>query len=92
MAEGFRELDGPWLPMLIACATWTPDSVAGPLCSVLAAVAYRHGDGALAQVAVDRCLAAEPENPLALALMDIMSAGLRPEALDEMVRVGREYP
>ncbi len=91
LAESFGDLDGPWLPMLIACATWTPDSVAAPLCSILAAVAYRHGDGALAQVAVDRCLAVEPEHPLALALLDIMSAGLRPEVLDEMLVSGRRY-
>lgn len=85
LKEALRELDGFWLPMLISCATWTPDAVAPPLCSVLAVVAYRHGDGALAQVAVDRCLAAEPQNPLALVLIDIMSAGLRPEDLDDMI-------
>ena len=62
---GVAELDQPWLPMLIACATWTPDFLAAELCSVLAMVAYRHGDGALAQIAVDRCLAAEPGHPLA---------------------------
>ena len=88
LAEALRELDGSWLPMLIACATWTPDAVAPPLCSVLAAVAYRHGDGALAQVAVDRCLAAEPGNPLALLLIDVMSAGLHPERLDGIVALG----
>ena len=32
------------------------------MCSVLAVVAYRYGDGALSQVAIDRCLAAEAEN------------------------------
>ncbi len=91
LAEGFGDLDGSWLPMLIACATWTPDPVAAPLCSILAAVAYRHGDGALAQVAVDRCLAVEPEHPLALTLVDIMSAGLRPEVLDEMLTPASRY-
>lgn len=88
LAEAFCDLDGAWLPMLIACATWTPDSVAAPLCSVLAVVAYRHGDGALAQVAVDRALTAEPGHPLALLLIDIMSAGLRPEELDGIVANG----
>lgn len=88
LAAAFCDLDGAWLPMLIACATWTPDSVAAPVCSVLGIVAYRHGDGALAQVAVDRCLIAEPGHPLALLLIDIMSAGLRPEELDGIVAVG----
>ncbi len=85
LAEAFADLDGPWLPMLIASATWTPDPMAPPLCSVLAWVAYRHGDGALAQVAVDRCLTAEPLHPLAAMLVDIMAAGLHPEALDDIV-------
>jgi hypothetical protein len=48
---------------------------------VLAVVAYRHGDGALAQVAVDRCLAAEPHHRLAHLLLAIMAAGLHPDEL-----------
>ncbi len=91
LAAASRELDGPWLPMLIASATWTPDSLAGPLCSVLAAVAYRHGDGALAQIAVDRCLTAEPENGLALVLLDIMATGRRPEVVDQLVPAAARY-
>ena len=68
--------------MLISCATWTPDPLAPPLCSVLAMVAYRHGDGALAQIAVDRCLLAEPEHPLAHLMIAIMAAGVHPEELN----------
>ncbi len=82
LRQAVVEVDRPWLPMLISCATRTPTALAPPLCSVLAMVAYRHGDGALAQVAVDRCLEAEPENPLAHMLMRIMAAGLRPELLE----------
>ncbi|MGS0684196.1 DUF4192 domain-containing protein [Nakamurella sp. GG22] len=84
LRQAVVEVDRPWLPMLISCATRTPTALAPPLCSVLAMVAYRHGDGALAQVAVDRCLEAEPENPLAHTLMAIMSAGLRPELLEDL--------
>ena len=74
------EVDRPWLPMLISlCDAGRRAPLAPPLCSILAMVAYRHGDGALAQVAVDRCLETEPGNPLAHMLMAIMSAGLRPE-------------
>jgi hypothetical protein len=86
LRRGLAELERPWLPMLISCATWTPDALAPPLCSVLAMVAYRHGDGALAQVAVDRCLAAEPEHRLAHLMIAIMSAGLRPEALERIAK------
>lgn len=75
------DLDQPWLPMLISCATWTPPSLAAPLCAVLAIVAYRHGDGALAQLAVDRSLDAEPRYSLAHLMIDVMAAGLHPDSL-----------
>jgi len=42
------------------------------------------GDGALAQVAVDRCLAAEPGHPLAHVMIAVMAAGLRPEELADI--------
>jgi hypothetical protein len=84
LRRAVAELDEPWVPMLISCATWTPDPLAASVCSVLAVAAYRHGDGALAQIAVDRTLAAEPENPLAHLMIAIMSAGLRPEVLEQM--------
>lgn len=84
LSRAIGELDLPWLPMLISCATWTPDPLAPPLCSVLAMVAYRHGDGALAQIAVDRCLLAEPGHSLAHLMIAIMSAGIRPEELERI--------
>ncbi len=82
IARAVVEMDRPWLPMLIAAAGWTPDAQAPQLCAVLAVTAYRHGDGALAQVAVDRCLAAEPGHRLAHLLMAIMAAGLHPDELE----------
>jgi len=82
IARAVVELDRPWLPLLIAAACWTPDAQAPQLCAVLAVTAYRHGDGALAQVAVDRCLAAEPGHRLAHLLMAIMAAGLHPAELE----------
>ena len=85
------EVDLPWLPMLISCATWTPDPLAPPLCSVLAMVAYRHGDGALAQIAVDRCLLAEPEHPLAHLMIAIMAAGIHPEELERITGEGMSW-
>jgi hypothetical protein len=47
-------------------------------------VAYRHGDGALAQVAVDRCLLAEPEHGLAQLMIAIMSSGIHPDELERI--------
>jgi len=84
LANAVAQLDQPWLPLLIACATWTPDFLAAELCSVLSMVAYRHGDGALAQLAVDRCLAVEPNHPLAQLMIMIMAAGVRPEELERI--------
>lgn len=85
LALAVNELDRPWIPMLISCATWTPPFLAGPLCAVLAVVGYRHGDGALAQVALDRCLEAEPENSLGHLMIAIIAAGVRPEAMADLV-------
>ena len=84
LTQGLMELDRPWVPMLISCATWTPGPLAPALCSVLAMVAYRHGDGALAQVAVDRCLLAEPEHGLAQLMIAIMSSGIHPDELERI--------
>lgn len=58
-----------------------PDDVAAELCSVLAVAAYRAGDGALAQVAVDRCLRGDPEHRLAHLMLGVMAAGLHPDEL-----------
>ena len=82
LARAVTELDRPWLPALISCATWTPPFMAASLCAALAVVAYRHGDGALAQVALDRCLEAEPEHSLGHLMMAMIAAGVRPEVLD----------
>lgn len=90
LALAVTELERPWLPMLISCASWTPPALAPPLCAVLAVVAYRHGDGALAQVAIDRCLTAAPQYPLAHLMIAIISAGVRPETLDSLANAAPE--
>lgn len=85
LVRGLVELDQTWLAMLISCAAWTTDDLAAGTCAVLAALAYRSGDGGLAQVSVDRCLAAEPDNRLTHLLLAAMSAGLPPEVLDRLL-------
>jgi hypothetical protein len=85
LIRGVFELDRTWLSMLIAVATWTPNPWAAGVCAVLTAIAYRHGDGALAQVSADRCLLAEPDNSLIQLLIAMMSGGLPPQALDGML-------
>ena len=65
---------------------WT-DVVRRARCSLLAApasllafTAWQSGEGALANIAIDRALAADPHYSLALLLRDIMDAGVPPSA------------
>lgn len=85
LIRGVGELDQTWLAMLISCASWTTDRLAPGICAVLAALAYRFGDGGLAQVSVDRCLIEEPENHLVHLLLATMAAGMPPEVLDNLL-------
>jgi hypothetical protein len=88
IGRAVAEPDRPWAAMFAACARWTPDRAAGQLCAVLASVAYAEGDGALAQVAVDRCLRADPAHTLGRLLFSAIQTGLPPATLREML-VGR---
>ncbi len=80
--------DVSWLALLIAVVTRAPDQDAAQICAVLAVVAYRYGDGALAQVAVDRCLAVEPQHRLAHLMLSVMATGLRPSELANLAASG----
>lgn len=81
VARAVREHDRPWLAMLVAVARATPEEDAAQICAVLALTAYSRGDGALAQVALDRCLVSEPEHRLARLMMEAMAAGLPPASM-----------
>ena len=81
--RSIMDVDEPWLPMLISVARLLPDEHAAQVCAVLAIAAYRSGDGALAQVAVDRCLGVEPDHALALMMIQVMDSGLHPSVLRE---------
>jgi hypothetical protein len=76
--------DPDLLPVLISVASWCPDEESAELCAVLAVVAYRYGDGALAQCAVDRTVAVQPDHRLAHLMLSIMAAGLPPSELATM--------
>lgn len=54
---------------------WVP----GPA-SLLAFTAWQCGDGALANIAIERALAADPQYSLALLLRDVIDAGVPPSA------------
>ena len=55
------------------------EAVAGPA-SMLAFCAWQEGNGALAQIALDRAQAAQPDYSLASLLREAVSAGLPPRA------------
>jgi hypothetical protein len=62
-ADIVRRTEGPWLP--------------APA-SLLAFTAWQAGDGTLANIALDRALAADPDYSMALLLRDILTAGVPP--------------
>lgn len=80
-----HHLDDALVPMFIGLATWTPDAHCAQVCAVLAVVAYRQGDGALAQVALDRVLEVDPGHRLSGLLLAMMQAGMPPHLLDSML-------
>lgn len=62
----------PFLAVVTDLARAAAEVDAAPVCAVLAVTAYAHGDGALANVAVERALESEPDYPLALLVLDLM--------------------
>jgi hypothetical protein len=65
-----------WLDLVRRAAA---DYVPAPAC-LLAVTAWQSGEGALASVAVERALGADPDYSMALLLGDVLAAGLPPEA------------
>ncbi len=84
IVQAVRELDTPWVPMLVATARAIPDQDAAEVCAVLSVAAYRRGDGALAQVAADRALASQPEHRLSHLMVGVMAAGMPPAELADL--------
>jgi hypothetical protein len=84
IARTVSELDADWVPTLISVVTRCPPEESAEICCVLAVAAYRYGDGALSQVAIDRCIAAEPRHRLAHLMMSTMAAGIPPDELAEL--------
>lgn len=56
------------------------------VCTLVAWTAYARGDGALANVALDRALAGRPDYRLALLLRSCLDAGLPPDEIRTMSR------
>lgn len=79
--------DAPGLQSLLqSLARATPAPYDGGLCAVLAGWAYLQGEGALAGLALDRALASEPQQPLALLLSQALEALVPPQQLRAALR------
>jgi Domain of unknown function (DUF4192) len=74
-----------WVPALVAALGFLPVESGAEVAAVLAIAAYRVGDGALANLAVDRARAAVPGHRLAGLMVQVMCAGMRPEELDAVL-------
>ncbi|RKS77536.1 uncharacterized protein DUF4192 [Motilibacter peucedani] len=72
--------------VLVALAQQAPEAEAAPVCSLLAGTAYAFGDGALANVALERALGAEPGYSLAALLDRMFAAATTPEELRRVLR------
>jgi hypothetical protein len=72
---------------LVTAAQATPDTDprAADVCAALAVLAYRHGNGALAQVAIDRTLRTAPDHRLAHLMLAVMATGMPPADLDTLI-------
>jgi Domain of unknown function (DUF4192) len=74
------------LALLVALARYADGALAAPVCTVLAWVAYAQGNGALANVAIDRALDAEPGYEMARLLEGAMGGLIRPSAIRALTR------
>lgn len=72
------------LPYFIELLAWTPQPMCPEVAVVTAILAYREGDGALAQVCLDRVLATEPEHRLTGLVLQMINQGVKPATLDEI--------
>ncbi len=78
--------------LFVDIARWAPDEFATPILSILALVAYRNGDGALANVALDRALAVEPDYRLAVLTQEFIAHGVHPTELDSLIIDWADHP
>ncbi len=71
--------------VLATCRRIADDAVLADLCAVAAFLAYRVGDGALAQVCLDRALRIDPHHRLSQLMMQVMSVAILPTELDHLM-------
>jgi hypothetical protein len=78
------------LALLLQVASSVTPPADAPVCTLLAWVGYARGDGALANVALDRALEGTPDYSLALLLRTCLDAGIPPDEVRDLARGTRE--
>lgn len=78
--------------LFVDLAHWVPDDFAVPVLAVLALLAYRGGDGALANVALDRALTVDPGYRLAVLTREFVANGVHPTELDSLILDWSDHP
>jgi hypothetical protein len=74
------------LPVLRAVVRQVPPPHDAPVCAMLAWVSYAHGDGVVANVAVERSLATDADYSLAGLIVDAIYHQVPPRMLEEVMR------
>ena len=86
VAAGALKRRDDLLAVLLQVAPQVVGVYAAPVCSVLAWAAYSGGDGGLANVALDRALAADPDYGLARLLERCVAGQVPPEEVRDVLR------
>lgn len=76
---------GPLLAMLLQVARQVVPPEDTQVCALVGWVAYATGDGALANVALDRALASDPDCSLALLLREMLDRQIAPEEVRRLL-------
>ena len=74
------------LSLLVQVARQVVAPADAPVCTLVAWTAYARGDGALANVALDRALAGQPDYSLALLLRSCLDGGVHPDEVRSLAR------
>ena len=74
------------LALLLALAPRAVDPLEAPVLTALAWVAYARGDGTLANIAVERALASDPDYTMARLVAAGLESGLHPEHVRDVSR------
>ena len=82
--------DALMLSLALAVAQQTPDELAAPVCTMVALAAYASGDGALANVGLDRALACTGDYSLALLVRRCLDSGFPPVVIRELLQSTRD--